>query len=356
MLRKIFLGVFAAAMILVILYMLGPKVERQELTVAFPEVPTRMNELANYVANREDTVIGLKPDNEAYIVWADSSDKHKTPYSIVYIHGFSASPMEGDPVHRFLAAHFGANLFVTRLPEHGINRENGMEYLNAQALANAVGEAYQVGKSLGDEVIMIGTSMGGALTLLLASQQPDIKALLLYSPAIRDNGQRLEAFFSPWSKKAMELTAMENKVLYQKRSGDKLAFWSDQIHVNGYESLAVLLYSEMNENTFKEIRQPLFLGYYFKNDQEQDFVVSVPKMLEMYDQVSTPESLKVKKAFPNAGNHIIASSITSADWESVLFSSIEFLEKTVGIPSKAEYQKKLNEILQTEAILEETDK
>ena len=172
MLRKLFLGLFATAMILVIVYMLGPRVEKQELTVHFPQVPTRISELEAYIKLREDTVIGLKPGNQAYIQWADSTNKAKTPYSIVYIHGFGASPMEGDPVHRFLATHFGANLFVTRLPDHGIRRANGMEYITAQKLADAAGEAYQIGKSLGDSVIVIGTSMGGALTLLLASQQP----------------------------------------------------------------------------------------------------------------------------------------------------------------------------------------
>ncbi len=345
MLKKIFLGIFALAMVLVIVYMLGPKTKTQELIIDFPTVPTRLTELSNYVKTREDTVIGLKQDNEAYIVWADSSNKSKTPYSIVYIHGFSASPMEGDPVHRFLAAHFGANLFVTRLPEHGINRENGMEYLSAQALANAAGEAYQIGKSLGDEVIVIGTSMGGALSILLASQQPDIKALVLYSPAIRDNGERLGAFFNPWSKRLMEMTMMDNKVLYQKRSGDKLAYWSDQIHSNGYESLAVLMYSEMNKFTFQKIRQPLFLGYFYKNEEEQDFVVSVPKMLEMYEEVGTPADMKVKKAFPDSGDHVIASSITSGDWEGVMFSTIDFLENKVGIPSKTEYQNRINAMI-----------
>jgi hypothetical protein len=86
MLRKIFLGLFATAMVLVIVYMLGPKVDTQELTITFPEVPTRLSDLANYVANREDSVVGLKAGNEAYIVWADSANKRKTPYSIVYIH------------------------------------------------------------------------------------------------------------------------------------------------------------------------------------------------------------------------------------------------------------------------------
>src|SRR5690606_3798465 len=181
--------------------------------------------------------------------------------------------MEGDPVHRFLAAHFGANLFVTRLPEHGIKRENGMEYMSAQALANAAGEAFQIGKSLGDEVIVVGTSMGGALALLLASQQPDIKAVCVYSPAIRDYGENLSALFNPWMEKIMEKTVMK-KLEHQEREGEKAKYWSEDYNIKAYESLAIIMYSNMNESTFKKITQPLFLGYYYKDNEHQDHVVS----------------------------------------------------------------------------------
>ena len=352
MLRKIFLWIFAIAMVLAIVYMFGPKENTQELAIEYPEVPTRMQEIQEYVSSREDTVIGLKTGNEAYIVWADSSNRHKTPYSIVYIHGFGASPMEGDPVHRFLAAHFGANLFVTRLPEHGIKRENGMEYMTAQNLANAAGDAYQIGKSLGDSVIVVGTSMGGALTLLLASQQPDIKSVVVYSPAIRDNGETLNNLFVPWMKKIMQWTWMENKVRHQPREGEKAKYWSEEYHYNGYKSLGVLMYSMMNEETFKKIKQPFFLGYYYKNEDEQDFVVSVPKMLEMYEQLGTPENLKRKVAFPESGDHVIGSSITSVDWEGVLFSTIDFLENVANVPSKEEYQKMVQELNELETEIE----
>lgn len=354
MLRKIFLGLFAAAIVLVIVYMLGPKIERQDLVVHFPEVPTRLAELSDYVSSREDSVIGLKPGNEAYIQWADSSNKSKTPYSIVYIHGFGASPMEGDPVHRFLATHFGANLFVTRLPEHGINRENGMEYLSAQALADAVGEAYQIGKSLGDSVIVVGTSMGGALTLLLASQQPDIKAVVLYSPCVRDGGERLSALFKPWSKLLMEKFAMKKGVIHEERVGEKKAYWSEDYHINAYVSLATLVYSEMNADTFSKVKQPLFLGYYYKNEQEQDFVVSVPKMKEMYGELGTPANLKREQAFPNTGDHVIASSITSKDWQSVLFSTIDFLENVAKVPARPEFKERVDEMTSAKEMAEST--
>ncbi|TDK48200.1 alpha/beta hydrolase [Algoriphagus formosus] len=351
MLKKLFLFIFAAAMIIAVVYMLGPKVERQELTIEYPEVPTRLTELESYLQTREDTVLGLKEGNQAYIQWADENNKRKTPYSIVYIHGFGASPMEGDPVHRFLAEHFGANLFVTRLPEHGIRRENGMEYLSPQILANAAGEAYQIGKSLGDEVIIVGTSMGGALTLLLASQQPDIKAVVVYSPAISDYDGRLQALFSPWAQWIMEKTSMKNKVLHQNREGEKAAYWSEDYHSNAYESLAVIMYGNMEEKTFQKIRQPLMLGYYYKNDEEQDKVVSVPKMLEMYEQLGTSTELKREKAFPKTGDHVIASSITSKDWEAVLFETIDFLENVVGIPANPKFQENIEELTEANELM-----
>lgn len=351
MLRKLFLGIFAVAMLIAIAYMLGPKVKPQKLTIDYPKVPSQITELEAYLAKREDTVKGLKPGNEAYIQWADSTNKRKTPYSIVYVHGFGAGPMEGDPVHRFLGEHFGANVFVTRLPEHGIRRPDGMAQLTAQKLADAAGEAYLIGKSLGDSVIMVGTSMGGALTLLLASQQPDIKAVILYSPAIRDGQGRLETLFNPWSKLIMEKTLTNNGVMDMKRTGEKAAYWSEIQHVNGYESLAILMYSNMNEETFKKVKQPVFLGYYYKNDQEQDFVVSVPKMLEMYDQLGTPNSLKQEKAFPKSEDHVIASSITSNDWEGVLFATIDFLENVVKIPAKPAYQQRVEEMIEASGLM-----
>lgn len=351
MIKKIFLGIFSTAMILVIIYILGPKLNQVPIQIQLSQVPSDPSALELYLTEHEDTVKGLKTGNGAYIQWADSTQKIKTPFSIIYIHGFGGSGMEGDPVHRFLAEHFGANLFVTRLPEHGIRRSNGMEYLTAQSLANAAGEAFQIGKTLGDSVIVVGTSMGGSLALLLASQFPDVHSLILYSPAIRDNGEQLGALFQPWMAKIMEITLMKDKMIRQKRTGEKASYWTEDYHLNGYKSLAGILYTEMNENTFKKISQPVFLGYYFKNPKEQDFVVSVPKMKEMFAQLGTPKDRKKQIPFPKSGDHVIASSITSQDWEGVLFETINFLETTASVPPKTRYLNKIHELIEAKKIM-----
>ncbi|MCC5936503.1 MAG: alpha/beta hydrolase [Lunatimonas sp.] len=331
--KKILIWLLGAAILLAVVFMVGPRENIRDLSGFYPEVPRDLDLLENYVKQGEDTVAGLKPNNEARILWANPEVKSKTPYSILYVHGFGASQMEGDPVHRKVAEYFGANLFLTRLPEHGIDRENAFEYLSPEKLVQGVRDAYAIAAELGDEVIVIGTSMGGALSLVLASERPEIHALVLYSPCIVEYGNQLEPLFQPWMKQLMKAT-MTNAQGVQEvpREGDKAKYWANRYHINAYTSLAVMLRSTMTESTFSNVSQPLFMAYYYKDEENQDKVVSVPAMLDMFEAVSTPESRKMKKAFPESGDHVIASSITSGDWEGVLEESIRFLEDVVKIP------------------------
>ncbi|KEO72437.1 alpha/beta hydrolase [Anditalea andensis] len=331
MLKKIGIVSMVIAILLAIGYMLGPRERTADLAGEYPEVPFNLTELENYVRLREDTVRGLKPDNEAKIVWLDSLNKQKTEYAFVYIHGFGASEKEGHPIHRELAQYYGANLYLARLPEHGIKREDALKHLTAQDLADSAREAFSIGKSLGEKVVIIGTSMGGALSLMLASEQADIAAIVLYSPAIRDFGGRLDLFFNPWIKNIMENYYTDNGVVRIPREGDMAKYWMEEQHVNGFTSLAVLLKSKMTPETFSKITQPLFMGYYYEDDEHQDFVVSVPAMLEMFESIETPEHLKMKMSFEQADNHVIGSQITSEEWENVLEATKYFLSNTVGI-------------------------
>lgn len=337
MIKNLLVGLMSLAIILVLVYLFGPKESLQDLNGNYPEVPTLAEELERYVQQKEDTVQGLKPNNEARIIWNDSLLKNKTPYAIVYIHGFGASQMEGDPAHLELAKHFGANLYLARLSEHGIKRENGMEYLTAEKLMQDAREAYMIGKSLGDSVIVVGTSMGGALSLILASERQDLHSLILYSPCVREYGDKLDAFFQPWQSYLMKRTmANEHGVLESPREGEKAKYWSEAYHVNAYSSLAVMLRSKMDQKTFSQIEQPLYLAYYYKDEENQDRVVSVPAMKEMFESVQTPVEKKKEQAFPDANDHVIGSSITSGDWQGVLKGSIEFLENVALVSESVE--------------------
>jgi hypothetical protein len=49
---------------------------------------------------------------------------------------------------------------------------------------------------------------------------------------------------------------------------------------------------------------------------------------------------------------VIASSITSKDWQTVLFSSIEFLEKVVGVPAQPAYQQQVEQMTRANQLLD----
>ncbi|MEX2565941.1 MAG: alpha/beta fold hydrolase [Cyclobacteriaceae bacterium] len=330
--KRILPWVLGLAIILALLYMAGPKDRIQDLSGTYPNVPSDLNALEQYIQSKEDTVIGLKSNNQARIVWADPSKKEKTPYSILYVHGFGASQMEGDPVHRKLAAHFDANLYLCRLPEHGIRRPNAFENLNPTDLVAGAREAYMISRQLGDSVIVVGTSMGGALSLILAEERPEIKAVLLYSPCIAIYEDRLDPLFQPWMKYLMKMTMTnERGMLEIPREKEEAKYWAEEAHINAYSSLGILIKSKMNKATFSKIKQPLFMGYYFKDEENQDKVVSVPAMLHMFENVGSPENVKRKVAFPDAGDHVISCSIKTESWPEVLEESIAFLENIVGI-------------------------
>ncbi|EIM78879.1 alpha/beta hydrolase [Nitritalea halalkaliphila LW7] len=143
-------------------------------------------------------------------------------------------------------------------------------------------------------------------------------------------GAALDRLFKPWNKMIAKYIVMdEGGSRLMEREGDKAKYWSNRVHVDAYEALAVLLRSGMTDATFEAIQCPTYLAYYYKDEENQDFVVSVPAMLDMFEKLGTPEAQKVKQAFPESGDHVIASSITSADWEGVLLGSLDFLKRAL---------------------------
>jgi hypothetical protein len=87
----------------------------------------------------------------------------------------------------------------------------------------------------------------------------------------------------------------------------------------------------MKKETFSKVNKPVFLGYYYKDEENQDKVVKVDAMLKMFDQLGTPENQKQKMAFPEAGDHPIGSKLFSKQWPDVEKASYQFAEEILGL-------------------------
>jgi hypothetical protein len=92
--------------------------------------------------------------------------------------------------------------------------------------------------------------------------------------------------------------------------------------------LQEMLESKMNEETFRKIKQPCLTLYYYKNEEEQDPEVKVSGMLEMMEQIGTPQDLKRSVAIPSAGAHVLGSDLVSKDVDGV-YAEIEKFAREV---------------------------
>jgi hypothetical protein len=198
-------------------------------------------------------------------------------------------------------------------------------------LLNSAKEAIAIGKQLGDKVILMSTSTGGTLSLYLAGGDMDIAGLILYSPNIRINNPFVSLVTGHWGLKIGRLFAGGNNFIYPVESREDSLYWDKTYRVEAVEYLQSLIELTMNQKTYAAVTQPVFLGYYYKNKKEQDPTVRVDALLEMFDQLGTPEKQKVKKAFPEAGKHVIACQYKSGDWKGVEEATDKFAEEILGL-------------------------
>jgi len=327
--RRLFFGFVIGFDLLFLIYVLGPRVEGVSMDVTLPELDFTVESIDAYLKEKE-AQFPVKPNNESRVVWANTPGE-KTAYAVVYLHGWSASSEEGNPVHRKIAEDLGANLYLPRLASHGLDVEDAMLELTADALIDSAKEALAIAQLLGERVVIIATSNGGALALHLARAVNNLDALVLYSPNIEIYDWTAKLLDDPWGLQLARLIKGSDFNEIEMPETRK-AYWYDKYRLESLPHLQAFVHYTMRPGTFRAVKAPVFLGYYYKNEEEQDKVVSVEAMLEMYNYLGTPDSLKQKVAFPNAGDHILASPLASKEAEGVYQASKTFLKEVAGLP------------------------
>src|SRR5450432_1069429 len=330
--RKWFLVI---PVVLILFYFAGPRPVRPIYSQILPFIPDNPTAVEADILHEESSH-HLKPDNEARIIWANDSAKEITDYSIVYLHGFSASQKEADPVHRNIAAEFGCNLYLSRLAEHGIDTSEQLVDLTADKYWESAKQALVIGKKLGRKVILMGTSTGASLALQLAADFPkDVTALILMSPNIAINDPFAWILNDPWGLQIARLVKHGNYIVSDDDRPQYRRYWNRPYRLEAAVALEEYLETAMIRETFKKVEQPVLLLYYYRDKIHQDSVVKVSAMLTMFDELGTPSNLKSETALPNTGNHVIGSPIKSRDVESVQMEIENFFISVLTIPPKA---------------------
>lgn len=128
-----------------------------------------------YFAKVEADVPALKDGVAKQVIWAGEKGV-KTPLSVVYIHGFSATLDEIRPVPDIVAEGLGANLVYTRLAGHGRDGP-AMAEATVEAWMTDVAEALAAGRHVGEEVIVLTVSTGGTLAAMAALEPQMMRAI-----------------------------------------------------------------------------------------------------------------------------------------------------------------------------------
>lgn len=321
------LGIFLA--FITFGYLLGPKPVKPDFAeLTIHSISDDLASLEDSI-NKTETALPLKPDNEARIIWA--TPYVKTPVSIVYLHGNAASQEEGDPIHEALAHRYGANLFLARLSGHGLQTNEPMLSIDAEAWMQSALDAIVVGNKIGERVILLTTSTGSTLSLYLASKYPDlVDAQIMMSPNIDLYDPRSSLLTAPWGL-YIARQIMGSDYYGWKAPGPARSYWYARYRIEGLCTLKSMIDHTMNEETFSKITDPVLMLYYYRDEDNQDHIVSVDRMKEMFLQLGTSDNLKQAFAIEDAGTHIIGSDIFNPNIQAIWSPIVAFCEEVLHL-------------------------
>jgi esterase/lipase len=327
---KWFLGILV---VLTVVYFLGPKPKHPVYNLELPKITVTGKALDSMIAKQE-SAFDIKPENESRIIWADST-KQETEYSIVYLHGFTASQEEADPIHTNIAKKFGCNLYLPRLYGHGLKDTlHALEDFTADKFWETNKQALAIAKQIGNKVIIMSTSSGGTTAIKLLAEYDGIAANIMMSPNMAINDPNAWILNNHWGKQIATLVKGGNTFLSKRQDSAYKQYWTHRYKAEGAVELQELIETIVTNSNFKKVTEPTLLLYYYKDEQHQDPVVKVSAMKDMYGKIATPANKKQEFAIPNANNHVIGSYLQSSDLVTVEEKITNFMTGVLGMKMK----------------------
>ena len=266
--------------------------------------PQDITQLDTWLQNSEKAFAPTKPGTAKGIVWADKPGE-RTPWAVVYLHGFSASRLETAPLADTVAQGLGANVFHTRLTGHGLDSVEAMGNATVQDwMADAV-EALQIGKTLGDKVLVVGVSTGATLAAwaALGPQAKDMTAMVFISPNFGPKDKRANLINGPWGQQIA--LALEGPVRgWTPDSPDEANAWTTRYATRAIFPMMALV-KEVRESNLAAIQTPLLVLY-----SESDEVVDPQETKSAFARIgSNRKSLQAVDYSTSKGQHVLAGRI-----------------------------------------------
>lgn len=321
-LRRYFYGVIVLVIAAAAVFLMGPRTE-VSTRITFEAASIGEN-IEAYLETREARFADIREGLQKKIVWAYPLSKAKTPISIVYIHGFSASSGEVRPLPDLVAERLGANLFYTRLTGHG-RTGDAMGEATVEAWINDTAEALEIGRRLGERVIIMATSTGGSLDTWAAAQPRlinGVAGIINISPNYGINNPAARAMTWPWAKQLIELVEGKRRS-FEPANELHRRYWTHE-----YPSAVALQVAEIveiaNNAEIHNIQVPALFIF-----SEDDKVVRPDKTRLIAETWGASTQIVLIDNSDDPNNHVIAgdarSPSTTADIADIITGWIEAL-------------------------------
>lgn len=289
-----------------LVWWLGPR-EPAPLGAAFD--PRRFGEgVQVYFESVESRYDDITPGVEKRVIWRDGFKERRTPVSVLYVHGFSATSEEIRPVPDRLAAALGANLVYTRLRGHGRDGAALAEARVADWMAD-MAEALAAARAVGERVVVVATSTGATLATA-AALDPELSqgmaALVMISPNYGLNAPAARLLNWPAARFWLPLlVGSERRII--PRTPEQARYWTTRYPVVALLPMAALV-QRVARLEVEDARVPALFRL-----SEADRVVRADAARRIAARWGAPSVLQLVTMEPgdDPDAHVIAGAILS---------------------------------------------
>ena len=303
MLRKLLIWL-TASLVLAAAWLFAIAPPALQNKAAAPSVSAPLDEWLRASENPVDQARGIISGTQKHIRWHNGHANQKTDWSLVYVHGFSASRQELAPVPQRIAEGLSANLFETRLTGHGLNR-GALESVTAEEWLDDAAEALRIGALIGDRVVVMGTSTGATLLVAMVEHPlfEPVRRIVLISPNFAPSDPKSDFLTWPGGLQLAHLLVGE------RRRWQPVNALQEQYWVHDYPMYAAL--EVMRLVKFARAQLPLKISQGLLTlYSPDDAVVNPAAILQSFESIESP----VKKILSVPGsaegsNHVLAGDI-----------------------------------------------
>ena len=313
---------FLVLAVLVMLFIAGPRIQTSTDWTEIADLPA-IEELDGWLSEQESRVDNLQQAKQKRVVWAGASGE-KTTFSVVYLHGFSASNLETAPYPDSVAAALGANLFYTRIAGHGRNGDALGRSTAEDWIASTV-EAIRIGELIGDRIILIGTSTGATLAAWAATESDlarNAEAQVWISPNFAPANPKSRMLLWPWGRVLLKL--IQGDTYSWEAQNEQHAAIGEQSY--GSEALLHVmgLVETVSHLSFDTIHTPVLMVY-----SPTDTVIDQDVSIDLWNDLGSArkDSMVVLRA-RDANNHVlVGDAMGPENTIPVLRRTLEFLNE-----------------------------